>query len=320
MRGAALYFAKKMSSLEHYDGLITTDLMSLSDLKALLGSSCPPCLAYFHENQLTYPLAPGETMDFQFGFTDITTGLVADRVLFNSRSHFDTFFSHARNFVKMMPEYQPKWAIEAIRAKAGILYPGCQFSARREKIAFSDSSPPLIVWNHRWEFDKNPGAFFDALAVMLERGLEFRLALLGENFQKVPKEFISARERFGHRIVQYGYVESRKEYMEWLDKGCIVVSTSNQENFGISIVEAIRAGCIPLVPDRLVYPEIIPKAFHADFLYSDQEDFVDRLSFLVSNYSNFKKRMQDLSKAMECFSWDELITRYDEELQKLTLM
>jgi hypothetical protein len=87
MRGAALHFFRQVAEPDHYDGLITTDLMSLSDLRALWGSRCPPALVYFHENQLSYPLPPGETMDYQFAFTDITTGLAADRILFNSRTH-----------------------------------------------------------------------------------------------------------------------------------------------------------------------------------------------------------------------------------------
>ena len=63
MRGAALYFVKKVVDLQGYAGLISTDLMSLSDFKALTMGNCPPALVYFHENQLTYPLAPGENMD-----------------------------------------------------------------------------------------------------------------------------------------------------------------------------------------------------------------------------------------------------------------
>ena len=96
MRGAALYFVKKVSSLDKYHGLITTDLMSLADFKALSNGICPPALVYFHENQFTYPLAPGERMDYQFGFTDITTALASDRVIFNSQTHRDAFLTHCR--------------------------------------------------------------------------------------------------------------------------------------------------------------------------------------------------------------------------------
>jgi glycosyltransferase involved in cell wall biosynthesis len=320
MRGAALYFANKVSSLKGYQGLITTDLMSLSDFKALWCRECPPSLVYFHENQLTYPLAPGESMDFQFGFTDITTALTAERVMFNSQTHFDAFFSSLPGFLRMMPEYRPEWVVDRIRSKAGVLYPGCQFSAKLEDGLFSNDSPPLIIWNQRWEFDKNPADFFYAIDAVLDQGLDFRLAILGENFQKVPKEFIAARERFKNRIIQYGYVKSREEYREWLKLGSIVVSTATQENFGISVIEAVRHGCMPLLPERLAYPEIIPAAFHPDVLYKDRNQLVEKLCYLISNYGQFREKIEALSNAMIYFAWENMIDMYDDMLEKLAHM
>lgn len=129
MRGAALKLVQKLKNLHEFDGLITTDLMSLSDLKALSGPEFPPTLVYFHESQLSYPLAPGERMDYQFGFTDITTALAADRVLFNSHSHHAAFFEKLPAFIQMMPDFRPTWIVNAIRSKCAVLYPGCHFSA-----------------------------------------------------------------------------------------------------------------------------------------------------------------------------------------------
>ena len=318
MRGAALHFAKKIPSLQHYDALITTDLMSLSDYKTLSAGVCPPALVYFHENQLTYPLAPGEHMDYQFGFTDITTALAADRVLFNSRTHCDAFFSHLPGFLKMMPEYRPNWVVDEIRAKADVLYPGCRFPAKgAEPAAASRELPPLIIWNHRWEFDKNPDEFFHALDAVLKKGIEFRLALLGENSQAIPKAFMGARDRYQERILQYGYVESRPDYVNWLKRGAIVISTAQQENFGISVVEAIRYGCIPLLPARLVYPEIIPEGFHSDVLYKDQNELVQKLARIITHYSEFEALRRELSTAMGRFAWENRIERFDEELENL---
>ena len=321
MRGAALYFIKKVADLESYHGLITTDLMSLSDFKALAKGACPPTLMYFHENQLTYPLAPGEHTDYQYGFTDITSALAADRILFNSRTHGDAFFEGLPGFLNLMPEYRPRWVVDAIRTKAGVLYPGCRFAAG--SVALQDpppALPPLIIWNHRWEFDKNPEAFFDALDAVLENGAEFRLALLGENFQAVPKAFIRARKRYGRRIIQYGYVESRQEYIKWLQRGAIVISSATQENFGISIVEAIRCGCLPLLPARLAYPEIIPQEFHSRVLYCDQQDLVQKLSQRIQDYAQFQDLRHRLSDVMQQFAWANLIDRYDEKLEKLADM
>ncbi|MGD8367662.1 MAG: DUF3524 domain-containing protein [Desulfobacterales bacterium] len=319
MRGAALHFLKKVPDFSGYDGLIVTDLMSLADLKALAGPGLPPVLVYFHENQLTYPLAPGEAMDFQFGFTDITTALAADRVLFNSRFHFDAFFDQLPGFLKMMPEYRPVWCIERIREKAAVLYPGCRLPPAEAVFCRpgAAAAPPLVVWNHRWEFDKNPEECFEALAAVEERGVDFRLALLGENFQAVPKAFLSAQERFASRIVCCGYEPDRDRYLEWLRKGEVVVSTAVQENFGISVVEAVRCGCLPLLPNRLAYPEILPEPAHADCLYDGPGDLVKKLVRLLTGFGGKETLRRALAASMARFAWENVVEGYDAELERL---
>jgi glycosyltransferase involved in cell wall biosynthesis len=322
LRGAALHFFKKIKNIAHYDGIITSDMMSLSDFKALTGPVCPPVLVYFHENQLTYPLAPGESRDFQYGFTDLTTALAADRILFNSHTHHDAFFTHLPKFIKMMPEYRPNWAVAEIKAKSGVLYPGCSFEKENDpsgKIDLQDKTgaAPLIIWNHRWEFDKKPDDFFAAIDSLVSRKIDFRLALLGENFQVVPKAFIAARKRLGARIVCYGYEESHARYIDWLKQGAVVVSTAIQENFGIAAVEAMRYGCVPLLPQRLAYPEVLPRQFHAHSLYSDQADLEQKLGRLIKNYPQSAAPYHKLPEAMKVFAWEEMISHYDDELANL---
>jgi glycosyltransferase involved in cell wall biosynthesis len=317
MRGAALHFFRKAGKdLSGFDGLIVGNLMSLADFKALAGSACPPVLVYFHENQLTYPLAPGEAMDYQFGFTDITTALCAQRILFNSCTHQKSFFEAIGSFIGRMPEYRPKWAVEEIRKKSGVLYPGCRFPAvglPPEK----RQGPPLVIWNHRWEFDKNPDEFFAALYAAAQRGIDFRVALLGENFQFVPKPFLAAKEKLGEKIVQYGFVEDRQKYFEWLSKGHVAVSTALQENFGISVVEALRFGCLPLLPERLSYPEILPRQFASEFLYNDFDDLVEKLCKLLANPVGHGQTRKALSLAMAAHSWENRIAEYDAVLEEL---
>ena len=321
MRGAALYFAHKIQNPAEFSGLVVTDLMSLADLKALWGCSCPPTLLYVHENQLTYPLAPGEQLDLQYGFTNVTTALSAERVLFNSFSHFKAFFEELPRFLSRMPEYRPRWVIEEIRRKSSVLYPGCRFSPEEEISLPRPEVEPLIIWNHRWEFDKNPELFFSALEKVEESGLGFRLALLGENFQKVPKAFIAARRRWPQRVEQYGYVPSREGYLSWLKRGGIVISTADQENFGISVVEAVRHGCFPLLPRNLSYPELIPEEFHDDVLYGDREELVGKLSRLLVELPHpdhlWADKLRRLALSMNRFSWQALISSYDEELDRL---
>lgn len=317
MRGAAITFARKIGSLKGYDGLVLTDLMSLADFKALMPPPFPPSLVYFHENQLTYPLAPGERMDYQFGFTGLTTALTANRILFNSHFHRDAFFKQLPAFLRMMPEYVPGWAVDAIYKKSTVCYPGCHFPIAMT-LPRQETKHPLIVWNHRWEFDKNPDVFFSVCEALMAKGVEFQLAILGENFQAVPKVFIRAREKFGDRIRRYGYEEKREDYENWLQKGDVVVSTADQENFGISIVEAIRWGCFPLLPRRLVYPEIIPEAFHGDCLYDSYEELEHKLGLLLTEgCRDLGNKRAKLSEAMAGYAWEGTIEAYDDELEKL---
>jgi glycosyltransferase involved in cell wall biosynthesis len=304
-----------------YDALLVTDLLSLADLKALWAGDCPPALAYFHENQLTYPLAPGEKLDLQYGFTDITTCLAADLVRFNSRTHLDAFARSLPRFLKHMPEYRPSWVVGAIRQKSAVLYPGCRFDPGGEPDLPRPGEAPLVVWNHRWEFDKNPELFFRVLERAAAAGAGFRLALLGENFQTLPRAFVRARERLGERILRYGYVESREEYCRWLRRGAVVVSTAEQENFGISVVEAVRHGCAPLLPRRLSYPELIPRELHRHFLYRDEEDLLGKLLVLLRELprpgNRWTARIAAASRAMGRFSWRLRIEEFDRELERL---
>ena len=55
-----------------------------------------------------------------------------------------------------------------------------------------------------------------------------------------------------------GYIDSKREYWEWLHKADWVLSTADHEFFGIAVVEALFAGCLPWLPERLSYRELLP--------------------------------------------------------------
>ena len=137
------------------------------------------------------------------------------------------------------------------------------------------------------------------------------------NLLLVPKPFLAARERYGERILQYGYVESKMEYQNWLRKGDCVISTSIQENFGISVVEAIRFGCFPLLPDRLSYPELIPEKFHGDCLHRNSDDLKEKLCAFLSQPDRYRGMRRELADSMDRFAWERVCQEYDRELERL---
>jgi glycosyltransferase involved in cell wall biosynthesis len=153
-----------------------------------------------------------------------------------------------------------------LAGKSSVIYPPINFN-HIDGIPFvvrEDQGVPVIVWNHRWEHDKNPEEFFGALRSLALKDIDFKLILLGQSFSTQPQCFADAREYFRDRIIHCGYVESATEYAELLKKGDIVISTSRHEFFGISVLEAVRAGCLPLLPRRLSYPELFPEKYLYD--------------------------------------------------------
>jgi glycosyltransferase involved in cell wall biosynthesis len=318
LRGAAIDLAHRVSHPERYDGLVASSMLSLAELRGIWGESCPPALLYFHENQMSYPVPIGEARDVQFAFTNLSSALAARRVLFNSRFHRDAFFAGLVETLRMMPDHRPNWVKAAIEERSTVLYPGCRLPEAPAPRRRAAGEAPLVIWNHRWEFDKDPDAFFAALDAVLGRGVELRVALLGENFQFVPKAFLAARERLGGRVVQYGYAAGRAEYLAWLARGDVVVSTSVQENFGISVVEAVASGCFPLLPRRLSYPELVPPSLHGACLYDGAADLAERLAAALRAPGRLDPMREELAASVGRFAWERQIESYDAELDRLT--
>ena len=184
-------------------------------------------------------------------------------------------------------------------------------------LANRQTKPPLIIWNHRWGYDKHCEPFVEAIEALEAKGLDFRLAITGENFGKIPEAFENFDERFKSKILQYGYVSERAVYESWLQNSAIAVSTALQENYGMSMVEAMIMGCAPLLPNRLAYPEILPEAFHDYFLYHHKYDLVEKLATLVADFERCEPHLDILAKEMKAFLWSNLAAAYDTALEEL---
>jgi glycosyltransferase involved in cell wall biosynthesis len=186
------------------------------------------------------------------------------------------------------------------------------------------SGPPLILWNHRWEYDKNPDEFFKALYVLDDRGCDFRVAILGENFKRSPAVFEEARVRLGAKVVHYGFVEDFPSYARWLRRADILPVTSIHDFFGASVVEAVYAGAWPILPRRLAYPEHFPEDVIDICFYDDFDGLVEKLEDAVKSAANSaanskdKLRGESLKDHVKKYDWQTMAPLYDDEFASLT--
>lgn len=321
MHGAAVSLAKKVKSHPSTPDLfLVSDMLDLSVFIALCGPRYAhiPTLLYFHENQLSYPWSPTDEdtiykRDRHYAFINYTSAMVADRVCFNSAFHMDSFLSELPSFLSAFPDHQEVENVDIIRAKSQVLPLGVEFGEQKAHIQ-QTLSKPTILWNHRWEYDKNPSAFFRLLTRISQEGIDFSLILLGESFQKIPPAIQTGLEVLKDHIIHQGFVESRSAYQRWVWQADVLPVTSRHDFFGLSVVEATGAGVYPLLPNRCAYPEHIPAEWQSEHIYTTEEELYLKLTrFLRSP----KAPHPQLQGHVHAYKWQMLKGRYDALFQQI---
>ncbi len=320
MHGGAVTLAASLQAAFESDAppelLLATDMIDVTTLLALTREYTAelPVAFYFHENQLTYP-TQGRKLDLHYGWINYVSSLASQRILFNSHYHMEAWYDELPRLLKHFPDFTHLETIAPLRSRSQVLYPGVALSRLDAPANYPTLPPrgtaglkPLILWNHRWEFDKKPEPFFDLLERLDQMGIDFRLAIAGESFRNKPTEFLDARKRFRDKIVHFGYA-STEEYRALLQRSDIVISTAIHEFFGIATVEAIYAGCCPLLPHRLSYPELLPPAWHERSLYRSFDDaFTCLRQWLTEGVPDTTSLRQQMGR----FDWQRLAAEYDQ--------
>ena len=339
MRGAAITLARRYAELPPADVIVATDMLDATTFLALTRTPRPaaPLVLYMHENQFTYPLPkdrrhcrprhqPGNE---QFAFINLVSMLAADRVVFNSAFHRDELLASLPEFLEATPDHHELDCVGQVRERSEVMYAGIRVDdlgdaggtdgGATERSAAPHGEPPLVVWNHRWEYDKNPAAFFAALHSVASQGVGFRVALCGECPGSVPGVFEAGMRELGDRVVHAGFLP-RDEYAALLRRSAVVVSTAWHEFYGISVLEAIAAGAIPLLPRRLSYPEVLPERAHSHCLYEDSDELVLKLANVLRDPAGWRAATEGLAaEVARRHGWNQLAPAYDALLGEVVV-
>ena len=312
-----------------FDFLLVTDMLDLPTFLALtsLRFAATPVLLFMHENQLTYPRLRGTQLNSWFGQINYLSALAADRVAFNSDYHRDDFVTALERLSQQPNNWLEPAAIETIRTKSTVLPVGVDLGSLANPPAPPATSAvqdgPLILWNHRWEFDKAPEPFVRTMTQLAEEGHAFRLAVLGSRGDNPSAAMLALPERLGDRLVQFGHVESRAEYSRLLWEADLVVSTTRHEFFGVATVEAMFCGCLPLVPHRFNYPALVPAALHERCLYETEAEFLAKVRLALQASDRVQgggasdAERAALRSSAERFGWEVVGPLWGEALEEL---
>ena len=322
MHGGSVTLAKTYVEMDWKPDLIfCSDMLDLSTFLSLTRKQTKniPVAIYFHENQISYPWSPKDRdvinkRDNHYGFINYTSALSADKVFFNSNFHMNSFLDCLKPFLKSFPDNHEIETIKTIKEKSKVLPVGLELS-KFKNVNTQKSSEPVILWNHRWEYDKNPEFFFNTLKKIKDNGLSFKLIIVGESFGNTPEVFEKAKIEFEKDIIEWGYLKTFSEYAECLYKSDILPVTSNQEFFGVSVMEAIYCGVWPILPERLSYNELFPDAGHKNNFYSNDSFFYKKIERAILDIEKIRKI--SLQKIPKKYDWVTISKKYDQTLDEL---
>ena len=324
MHAGAISIAKEFrNDGQNYDLILASDMLDLSTFLSLTRDQTAniPVVAYFHENQLTYPWSPGDAdvklnRDNHYAFINYTTALTADHIFFNSEFHKDSFLEALPHFLNQFPDHKNLDSIQIIETRSNVLHLGLDLFKFDQYSTSSSSGDAVLLWNHRWEYDKNPELFFHTLYKLKQNGIKFKLIVTGQQFSQSPSIFSEAEKKLKQEIIHFGYVKDFEHYAKLLWAADILPVCNKQDFFGGSVVEAIYCNCFPLLPDRLAYPEHIPVEQHPFHFYQTGEGLYSKLEQAIKNIGHIRSKA-NYQNFVSKYDWSKLADHYDSSFESL---
>jgi len=145
----------------------------------------------------------------------------------------------------------------------------------------------IIIFPHRLAWEKRPNLFLDLCLILVEKHPELLFLIttsrptmrsshpwlikLYKAIKKLPS--IGTNFLFESDL-------SKQQYYRWLARSKIMFSSSVEENFGYTCLEAMTFQTFPLCPNRYSYPELI--TFTKNCLYGDMDDAINKVEKLLN--------------------------------------
>ena len=324
LHGGAVTLAERSHDIPDDIDLILAS--SMTNMPAFIALTNPrfastPTIMYMHENQLTIPLPEGKERDQTYCYINYVSMLSADLLVFSSQFHFESMMVELPRFLRTFPDHQNLPSVDRIAEKSIVLHPGLHLKAHHKFDPIrTKNANPIILWNQRWESDRNPTAFFRMMDRLDDSGCAFDLILAGDQTSEKPKELEKIWKKYGDRILHYGFVDDFDTYSTLLHRADIVVSTSSYEFFCTAVMEAVYCGCHPLLPDGLTYTELIPQPLrepllHASVIYKDEDDLFKKLRRLLRAEVRTLP-LASLRNINAHLDWSRHILEYDELFER----
>jgi glycosyltransferase involved in cell wall biosynthesis len=321
IRGNSLTWAFTQKELlaQPYDLLIATSMVDLSALRGFIPALTRlPTLVYFHENQFVYPASDAQFSSVEPQMLTLYSALCADMLVFNSEFNRSTFLAGVENLLRRLPDGVPPGLPQRLNDMSQVL--SVPLAAHCYQTATKSPQHFTVIWNHRWEYDKGPERLLAMLKIFFaehcaaEKNSGLTLHVVGQQFRQQPPVFNEIKQLLEQHgaLGQWGHVERAEDYRQLLGASHVVLSTALHDFQGLAVLEAVAAGCVPLVPNRQAYPEWFGSGFcYAGDVESPLNEANNMAHALHGRIEEYKQFRFPAAPDVSAFGWNYLKNDYD---------
>lgn len=290
LSAAAHWFAELLQrhSVGHFDLLFVSEALNLADLYRLMPELLrKPSVVYFHSNQLPDANATGQ---MPLDLVNLNSAAAATEIWLNSLYHLRTFLARAAALVRRIPELSARNPIGDITAKARIMLPPIDQSLVRALSAHS-----VVAREKRTLVLETTDADFEllnrAFGTLRRRGEVFKVLGIGD-----AREFDEA--------VDVTPIPERdpEAQARAMCRAGVYLSARPGAPCDHQAVQALAAGCWPLLPQVGAFRELLPDLLHAACLYETSADVLSsRLQDLwhLERPSGYEYQLQQILRGYD---------------------
>lgn len=244
-------------------------------------------------------------------------------------SHLEKIWYEKSDAIFVSADYFKQKMVEQGYSREKISVVGFPLDSERIADGSQARDKNLIIFNHRLNIDKKPAYF---LRMVRDLSIQFpnlrfliSTSLNEEDFWSSadPDTVTDLKNTLaGFQSLDVQFNHSKEEYYRLLKKAYLAPCFTTHETFGVSVAESLAAGCLPVIPSRLTYPELVQGDM--DLLYfssgnpeKDYEAALEKVIFWLNSPDLGERKSLEAKAYSEAFQPKKVTARILKQLEQL---
>lgn len=169
-----------------------------------------------------------------------------------------------------------------------------------------------LLYVGRISKNKRIDNLIETIAVLKDKIPDVKLYVIGEDWEGILEDLknLTKERNVEDNVIFVGRIDKREEITEYYSRAKFFVSASEYEGFGISVLEAMAAGCIAVVNDIQAFRELVrdgENGFIVDYSNKKAADIILELM-----HQDLTAISSEAQKTAEVHDWKNTIKKVEK--------